>query len=164
MSLIVADVQHYAKAISFDLIADGYVADFSANSLIEIDRFFDHPIRSTHDNGALLFALGSYVGEVLRMNLGGEWHGDDSDPRAEVNVELRLPLGTCWPIKRVMKRYKNGPTDGIAGYGHSLGLEFTRSPFFLPLEERLVSIPESAATVRTEHGSLPAKPWWRFWQ
>jgi hypothetical protein len=75
-------------------------------SLWEIDRLFDeHSQNGAARPGGLLssglgqrvFAVGSYVGEVVRRKLGGDWIGDDSDPEAEINVELQLPDGTrCW--------------------------------------------------------------------
>ena len=77
----------------------------------------------SQDLGARLFALGAYIGEVVRRHQGGRWVGNDSDPEAEINVELHLPDGTrCWPVQRVMKRFKNGAEDGIAGWGHAAGL------------------------------------------
>ena len=76
------------------------------------------------DFGPRVFALGAYTGEVIRRDRGGEWHADDDDPGAEVNVELRLPGGgVIWPVQRAMKRCLNGAEDGIAAYGAALGLD-----------------------------------------
>jgi hypothetical protein len=132
MGTIVEDVGKAAEWIAMALSSFGYHADFTPRSLWEIDRFFDE---QSHDGdpvpggllsealGSRVFALGSYVGEVIRRQIGGEWFGDDTDPEAEISVELRLPDGTiCWPVQRVMKRFKNGAEDGIAVYGHALGL------------------------------------------
>jgi hypothetical protein len=91
------------------------------------------------------FAIGGYVGEVLRRNVGGEWQGDDSDPDAEINVEVALPDRTvCWPVQRVVKRFKVGPEESIAAYGASIGITYTKSiwPALAPPERR---------------------PWWRLW-
>jgi hypothetical protein len=63
------------------------------------------------------------VGEVIRRSVGGKWSGDDSDPEAEVNVELHLPDGSVvWPVQRVMKRLQGGPEEGIAAYAAALGV------------------------------------------
>jgi hypothetical protein len=43
------------------------------------------------DLGRHIFALGAYIGEVIRRYRGGYWTGDDDDPAAEVNVVLHLP-------------------------------------------------------------------------
>ncbi len=68
--------------------------------------------------GARLFALGSYVGEVIRREGNGEWVGSDGDPQAEINIAVRLPPDLLmWPVQRVMKRLKNGPEDNIYHYG-----------------------------------------------
>jgi len=79
--------------------------------------------------GQRLFAIGSYIGEVVRRELGGEWFGDDENPEGEIAVELRLSDGSlCWPVQRTMKRFKNGPEDGIATWGSALGLQVGPRP------------------------------------
>lgn len=138
MGTIKEDVAVSADWISRALNSSGYRADFTPQSLWEIDRFFDeHSQNGAGRPGGLLssglgprvFAIGSYIGEVVRRGVGGEWSGDDSDPEAEINVELQLPDGTrCWPVQRVMKRFKNGVEDGIAAWGAGAGLEVGPAP------------------------------------
>ena len=154
MSQIIEDAQRAAEWISQALQSSGYRADFSPESLWQIDFFFDDHSRNgeaieggllAEDLGKRLFALGAYVGEVLRRNIGGEWYGDDADPQAEVNIELRLATGVkCWPVQRVMKRFKNGPENSIAVYGIGMGLQIGPRP------------------VRSR-SSTYKKPWWKFW-
>ncbi|WP_432837656.1 hypothetical protein [Dactylosporangium sp. CA-092794] len=129
---IVGDVRDAAEWVAAALTASGYRADFSPGSLWEIERFFDAeaPDGRPRPNGLLaqqlgprLFALGSYVGEVVRRHVGGDWSGDDDDPAAEVDVCLELPDGKrIWPVQRVMRRFSNGPEDGLVAYGAALGL------------------------------------------
>ncbi len=138
MATIKEDIATASKWISKALKSSGYRADFTPASLQEIDRFFDEhsanggPVAGgllAESLGSRLFAIGSYVGEVLRNHLGGEWHGDDSDPQVEINVELRLADGTvCQPVQRAMKRLKNGAEDGIAAYGRGMGLTVSDQP------------------------------------
>lgn len=138
MGSIVEDVQAASCWIAQALSSSGYMAEFSPSSLWEIDRFFDEHSKNgqavlggllSEDVGSRLFAIGSYVGEVIRKAIGGEWDGDDSDAKAEINVKLILSNSTqCWPVQRVLKRFKNGPDDGIAVYGHSLGLRVGSKP------------------------------------
>ena len=126
-SEIVRDVRTYATWISKALNASGYKADFTMESLKEIDRFFDEQSRDgkplpggllSENLGARVFGLGAYVGETIRRQGGGTWKGDDSDPEAEINVELHLPDGTrMWPMQRVMKRLTLGDSDLIYPYG-----------------------------------------------
>jgi hypothetical protein len=53
------------------------------------------------DLGYRLFAIGAYMGEVVRRNAGGEWVGDDNNPEAEITVELHLRNTTvCRPVQR----------------------------------------------------------------
>lgn len=99
---VVADAKAAAEWIAEALSSSGYRADFSLESLREVDRFFDEhapdgqPLPEgllSSDVGERLFALGGYVGEVIRRACGGEWEGSDEDPRAEVNIALKLASG-----------------------------------------------------------------------
>jgi hypothetical protein len=135
---IVEDVLEAAELMAVALRSSKYTADFTPASLWEVDRFFDEQSRNGAPvKGGLLdvqlgmrvFAMGAYVGEVLRRNLGGTWMGDDTDDEPEMNVELLLNDTTvCWPVQRVMKRFVLGPSESIAGYGSGLGLDVGRRP------------------------------------
>ena len=132
MGSLLEDLRVGADWISLALRSSGYLADFSPESLAEVDRFFDEHSREGHpapggllaeDTGSRLFALGAYVGEVIQRRLGGDWMADDNDPAGEVNLMLRLSDGTVlWPVQRVIKRLTNGHEDGIAAYGAAFGL------------------------------------------
>ncbi len=127
---IVSDARASADWIARALTSSGYKADFYMESLREVDRFFDdHAPGGTvrpdgllsEDLGARIFAIGSYVGETLRRQLGGDWEGDDGDPQAEINLALKLKSGpVVWPVQRAMKRLRNGKEDSIAAYGAAL--------------------------------------------
>lgn len=129
-SKVVTDAIASADWIAKALISSGYKADFSIESLKEIDRFFDDqaPNGKPKPNGLLasglglrLFSLGGYVGEVIRRKSGGTWKGNDADPEAEFNIVLELKNGKIiWPMQRIMKRYRNGSEDGIYGYGFAI--------------------------------------------
>ncbi len=138
MPLITEDIVTGADWIAQCLKSSGYSADFSPASLWEIDRFFD----DVSENGApkqrgllgeqfgsRMFALGGYVGEVLRRSKGGSWLADEADPENEIDIILKFPDGSIvWPIQRVIKRLKNGPEDGIGAYGAGLGLDVGPQP------------------------------------
>jgi len=132
------DIEPSALWIARALNSSGYRADFTPQSLWEIDRFFDeHSQNGAAKPGGLLveglgqrsFAIGCYMGEVVSRALGGEWITDDADPQGEINIEFQLPDGArCWPVQRAMKRFKSGAEDGIAGWGSGLGLEVGPQP------------------------------------
>lgn len=136
MPRIKEDIETASAWIAKALSSSGYQTDFSPQSLWEIDRFYDDNTRDGVPRGLLadrlgqkIFALGSYVGELIRRSVGGEWHGDDNDPTVELSVELRLPDGSvCWPTQRAGKRLKNGTEDSIAAYGVGLGLHIGEQP------------------------------------
>ena len=133
MPSIEVDAATSAEWIAHALNSSGYAADFSADSLVEVDRFFDEHAKNgspkkggllAADRGRRLFAAGAYVGEVLRRSLGGDWQADPSDPDSEMGLSLVLANGTTvWPVERVMKRFANGRDDSIAAYGAGLGLD-----------------------------------------
>jgi len=130
MATLVEDAQRYAEWIAKALTSSGYPADFSLESLREIDRFFDEhssggePISDgflSEQLGKRIFALGAYTGEVLCRAYGGRWQADDNDPEGEMNLAVVFPNGsTVWPVRRVMKRFKNGPEDCVYGYGRAM--------------------------------------------
>jgi hypothetical protein len=132
MASLKRDIKSSSEWISTALMSEGYRADFTPSSLIELDRFFSEQSEDgtakadgllAEGLGQRLFAIGSYMGEVVRQTAGGEWVTNDRDPQGEINVELRLPDGTiCWPVQRAMKRFKNGAEDGVAVWGIALGL------------------------------------------
>jgi hypothetical protein len=132
------DITDAADQIARALRSSNYRANFSPESLWDIDLFFDDhcvdgqpkPKGLLSDQlGQRLFAIGGYVGETIRRNRGGEWHANDADPQGEINIELKLPDGgRVWPVQRVMKRLKNGAEDGIAVYGLALGLPVGARP------------------------------------
>jgi len=135
-SKIVSDALAAAAHISKALSQSGYKADFSLESLKQVDRFFEEQVTNgqpkpggllSQQLGARLFAIGAYVGEVIRRQNGGEWQGDDNDPQTEINIAVRLKTGVIlWPVQRVMKRFKNGTEDGIWIYGAAAPAPATR--------------------------------------
>lgn len=127
------DIEKSYKWISQALESSGYTADFTIDSLRNIDRFFEE---HTNDGqplpnglladrvGSKLFAIGSYVGETIRRAYGGEWETDDSDPEGEINIAVKLKNGTIlFPVQRVMKRFNSGSGDSIYGYGISFEVD-----------------------------------------
>lgn len=135
---IVIDAKRSATWVSSALVRSGYKADFSLESLKEIDRFFDeHSENGKPKPGGLLseqlgnriFSIGSYVGEVLIKEYGGKWIGNDKDPESEINLELRLKgnIG-LWPIKKTIKRFQNGSEDSLYFYGRIAGEMQKSSP------------------------------------
>jgi hypothetical protein len=135
---VVKDAKEAAEWIATALSSSGYKADFTLESFKEIDRFVDDQTQNgrprrggllAENFGARVFALGAYVGEVIRRLGEGQWHGDDSDPDAEINIEVRLKsAGIIWPMQRVIKRIKNGREDGIYAYGYIILKDERRPP------------------------------------
>lgn len=137
MGTLIEDAQEMSQWIAKALSASGYQADLSLQSLKEIDRFFDeHSCDGeavpggllSEDFGARMFALASYIGEVLRREYGGQWRADDDDPEGELNIALEFDRGgTVWPVQRVLKRMQNGAEDGIYVYGVLIGKSINES-------------------------------------
>jgi hypothetical protein len=126
---VAADASASAESIARALSSAGYNADFSLESLKEVDRFLDdHAPDGLGNDGGLLsqnrgpriFALGSYVGEVIRRAAGGQWRGDESDPQTEIDVELRLKNGVSLrPVQRVMNELESASAGGMYAYGRA---------------------------------------------
>lgn len=119
------DIMTAKDWIASALQSSGYRADFSLESLKEIDRFFDEQNRPggllSENRGQRLFAIGAYIGEVIITEVGGEWITDDDDPQGEINISVKLTdESIIWPVQRAIKRYQNGKEDGIYDYAFVL--------------------------------------------
>lgn len=103
------------------LNSSGYRADYTLESMKELDRFFDEQSGPggilSQNRGQILFALGSFVGETAIRLWGGKWLTDDSDPEGEMNIAVELASGVrFWPVVRCMKRCKLGPEESLYAY------------------------------------------------
>ena len=85
---IVKDAVEAADWMAKSLADWGYKADFSLDSLKDVDRFIDEeapdgkPKPGGHlaqQFGAHIFGLGAYLGETIRRQGDGQWEGNDRD-------------------------------------------------------------------------------------
>ncbi len=110
------DIRSASEWVVNALNVSGYKADYSLESMKEIDRFFDEQSSEggiiSRNRGQIIFALASYIGETVIRLYGGKWNGSD-----EVNMSVELKNGTViFPTQRAMKRYQNGSEDSIYAY------------------------------------------------
>jgi len=129
-SSLIADAEDGARWIAGVLSKSGYRADFSVESLRDVDRFFDEQTDAgqarpdgllSQQLGPRLFSLGAYCGEVIRRESGGTWKSDEQDPQGEINLTLERPDGTAiHPVQRVMKRFQQGPQESLYAYAIAL--------------------------------------------
>jgi hypothetical protein len=124
---IVRDAVDAADWMATSLAGWGYKADFSLESLKEVDRFIDEetpdgkPKAGGHlaqHFGTQIFGLSAYLGETIRRQGDGQWEGNDRDTYPEVTLAVRLKSGAVvWPTQRVLKRLEYGSEDGLYTYG-----------------------------------------------
>lgn len=124
------DIHTACEWVVMALNSSGYKADYTVESMKEIDRFIDEQSGEngiiSRGRGKILFSLGCYVGETVIRLYGGKWHTDDNDPEGEINASVELDNGTViFPIQRVIKRYQNGSEDGIYAYVYVLSPDKT---------------------------------------
>lgn len=124
-STLAEDIAKSCDWIVEALNASGYRADYTLESMKEIDRFYNEqngPDGILGKNlGTIIFALGSYVGETVIQLYGGQWLCDDSDPEGEVKITVELANGSViFPVMRCMKRFHNGAEDSIYAYVYAL--------------------------------------------
>lgn len=115
LSLPVLKIVSTPEAIneSEDNNSSGYKADYTLDSMKEVDRFFDEQDTPggilSKKQGTILFALASYIGETVIKLYEGRWVIDEDDPDNEINMAVQTSSGkVLWPAKRCMKRYTNG--------------------------------------------------------
>lgn len=121
------DIHSACEWVVNALKVSGYNADYSLESMKEIDRFFDEQSGEggiiSRNRGQIIFALSSYIGETVIRLYGGKWSGSD-----EINMSVKLSNGTIiFPTQRAMKRYQNGPEDSIYAYVYVLGAAETHT-------------------------------------
>ena len=161
MGTLREDIKSQSDWIVKALTADKFKLDYTIESFIEIDKFFIKHSKNgqavaggrlSKNLGAIIFSIGSYVGEtIIRVVPGAEWKTDDADPKGEMNVSVKLPNGTeVWPMQRVMKRFKDGDEDSIYPYGYSVTKEFTNKSF-------------DEVFWKLTRGKEESKPRWKFW-
>lgn len=119
------DIHTACEWVVLALNSSDYKADYTLESMKEIDRFIDEQSGEngiiSRGRGKILFSLGCYIGETVIRLYGGKWYADDNDPAGEINVSVKLDNGTVIsPVQRVIKRYQNGSEDGIYAYAYVL--------------------------------------------
>ncbi|MBR6536133.1 MAG: hypothetical protein IKT67_02945 [Lachnospiraceae bacterium] len=122
------DILSAAEWVVTALNTSGYKADYTLESMKEVDRFFDEQSGPdgilSRNRGQILFALGSYVGQTAIKLHGGNWITDDSSPEGEINASVKLSDGTLiWPIIRCMKRYQAGNEESLFAYLYALSAD-----------------------------------------
>lgn len=161
MGTLIEDIKPSSDWIVKGFQADGLKLDYTIDSFIEIDKFFNIHAengvakrggRLSKDLGYILFSLGAYIGETIIKNVPGSiWITNDDDPEGEVMITVKLPNGSeIYPVQRVIKRFENGAEDAIYVYGHIVTKEFTNETF------------NGSFWVEMKQ-EKPAKPWWKIW-
>lgn len=164
MATLLQDIKTQSDWIIEAFAADKQKLDYTIRSFIEIDKFFNKHSKAgiavkggrlTQNLGAIVFSLGSYVGQTIIKNVpGAVWQTDDNDTEGEINASVKLPDETViFPMQRMMKRFQNGSEDAVYVYGHQLTKDYINEPFDKSFWEM----------VAQEYGNSK-KPRWRFWQ
>lgn len=127
---LVEDLEKAAFWAADNLEGSGYLADYSLESLKDLDRFFDEErqglLAEHEDKGIILFTLGAYFGQVAIKTYGGQWEADDQDPQVELHVAVRLTTGQRFlPVQACIRRYKRADSQSLsqflAGLVHEAG-------------------------------------------
>lgn len=163
MASLLEDIGIQSEWITRIFAAEKLKLDFTVNSFITIDKFFNKKdktgktVRSgrlNQNRGAIIFSLGAYVGQTFIKNIpGAVWLTDDNDPQGEMTVCVKFPDGTTVrPMHMVMKRFQKGPEDSLYVRGHHLTKDYTNEPFI-----------EACWEIAIEENYSTAKSWWNFW-
>lgn len=84
---LLQDIYSSSEWVANALNVSGYKADYSLESMRELDHFFDEQNTPTgilsKNRGQILFALGSYIGQTVIKLYGGKWITDDNDPEGD---------------------------------------------------------------------------------
>ena len=163
MATLLQDIKTQSDWITKAFAADNLKLDYTIHSFIEIDKFFNKHSkdgkalkggRLSQNLGAIIFSLGSYVGQTIIKNIPGSvWQTNDNDPEGELNATIKLPDGTViFPMQRMMKRFQNGSDDAVYVYGHHIAKDYIDESF----DQSFWSIDENK-------DNQAKRPWWKFW-
>lgn len=161
MTTLFEDIKKQSEWTKAAFAEDGFQLDFSIQSTIEIDRFFEKNMingkakrggRLRKNIGSIIFSIASYVAETILRNVeGSELITDDNDPYGEVNFSIKLPDGgILLPCERILKRLKNGFEDSVYPYVHQITKPFVDSTF----DEAFWNIKKEVNEQK--------KPWWKI--
>lgn len=125
LSPLEEDLKKAAQWAAANLTASGYRADFSLDSLKELDRFFETErtalLAEHEDRGIILFTLGAYYGEVAIRHYGGHWRADEAAEQVELYVWACLDNGQAFqPVQASLAHYRRA--DGHPLHAQLLGL------------------------------------------
>ncbi len=117
---LLEDIHTQSEWIAKALNSSGYKADFTVDSMKEIDRFIDEQSGPDgiiqRNRGIIIFSLGAYIGQTVIKVYGGEWETDDNDPSGELEISVKLLNGfVMWPVQKCIKRCQS-PEDSIYSY------------------------------------------------
>lgn len=115
---LLEDIEIFSEWIVDIMETSGYRADYSMESLKEIDRFIIEEDRAegllSKDIGKTIFALGSYVGKTFIKEYGGHWITNDRDRKGEMKIIVELDNDISFmPVMSVMKYYSNHEETSI---------------------------------------------------
>ncbi|WP_297205549.1 hypothetical protein [uncultured Brachyspira sp.] len=99
--------------ISNFLMREGYHTDYTLKSLSEIDKFFKEKLNlvlESDNNRNFIFSISAYIGEVIRINMHGNWivsRGIDLDDES-IGISLKnnniiYPLNIT--LELIQKKY-----------------------------------------------------------
>lgn len=138
----------------------GVDLDYTVKSIEKIENLIVTSFNDGHPNPKgffakeidyKLFAISSYIGEVVIKNTkGSKWILNIKDRNALINAKVVSANGTeMYPAHRVLNRIQNGEEDNLYHYTAIAVKEYMSFEGEIPdgfFEEE----PES-------------KPWWKFW-
>ena len=113
------DIDEYSEWIMTALNRSGYLADYTLESMKELDRFINTENNGiiAGNRGLIIFAMGAYVGKTVIKLYGGDWITDDHDLEGELNIKVKLPDGTeMAPVQKCLKRCKLGMEESLYSY------------------------------------------------
>ena len=120
------DIKIASSWVAEALKSSGYNADYSIESLKELDRFLKEENKPnsilSKNVGQKLFALGAYLGDVFIKKYGGHWVTNDKDKDGEINITVELDSEiVLMPVISVMKCYDNCEENSL--YALAIAIE-----------------------------------------
>lgn len=100
---------------------NGVVLDYDEDSVVWLDGYIEHNRRNWDApmTEKLASVLGSFLGECIRRNFGGEWKETENGLGVEVTEN-----NVAFPFNKIKKQIQNGSDDSIASFYQTIPIIF----------------------------------------
>ena len=127
--------------------------DYDTKSVKFVEEFIERQ-RNSFDNEqrkGLVNSIGSFVGQCVIKNYGGQWQVDEETKAVCVALDDKNKI---FPFAKTAKQFENGLEDSVYSF-------YTIIPTVFKLNPSTIS--DESDNSQSTDSSADSKKWWKFW-